>query len=227
MSEKLNKKDFIEIDFTGRLTESGDIFDSTIESDLKKSNLNLSAKPYVLSIGSEMIVRGVDEFLEGKEIGKEYEITLEPEKAFGKRNPKLVQMIPTKIFIQQRLNPVPGAMFNMDGRLARIISVSGGRTMTDFNNPLAGKNVTYKIKINKKVDARIDQVKSVLDFFLKRDFPFEVKEKEKKLIITADKQIGEFLKIFSDKFREILDLDLEVEFNEVKSKKNVVEKNSG
>ena len=45
-----------------------------------------------------------------------------------------------KIFIQQKINPIPGVMFNFDGRIAKVLTVSGGRVMIDFNNPIAGKN---------------------------------------------------------------------------------------
>jgi len=87
-----------------------------------------------------MFLKGVDDFLIGKEIGK-YIIELSPEKAFGNRESKLVQMIPMKIFHQHKINPVPGTLFNFDNKVAKILTVSGGRVMVDFNNPLAGKDI--------------------------------------------------------------------------------------
>ena len=52
-----------------------------------------------------MFLKGVDDFLIGKEIGK-YTIELTPEKAFGNRESKLVQMIPMKVFQQHKINPI-------------------------------------------------------------------------------------------------------------------------
>ncbi|MEK6883990.1 MAG: FKBP-type peptidyl-prolyl cis-trans isomerase, partial [Nanoarchaeota archaeon] len=97
---QVNKKDFIEIEFTGR-TKEGEIFDSNIEKDLKKAELNIPVRPLVICVGERMFLESVDDFLIGKEIGKEYEITLTPEKAFGIRDSKLVKMIPIKAFLDQ------------------------------------------------------------------------------------------------------------------------------
>ena len=72
----LQKKDFIEIEFTGR-EKGGDIFDSNIKEDLKKANLNTEAKPFVFCLGENMFLQALDEHLIGKDLGK-YEIELEP-----------------------------------------------------------------------------------------------------------------------------------------------------
>jgi FKBP-type peptidyl-prolyl cis-trans isomerase 2 len=216
----LKQKDFIEIEFTGRVKD-GDIFDSNRKEDLAKIDSRLDAKgvkPFIFSLGQKMFLEGIDEFLIGKEFkpGIEYEIPLAPEKAFGKRNPELIKTIPLKVFKAQNLNPVPGGSFNFDGQIGRVISVSGGRIMTDFNNPVAGKDVTYKVKILKKIDDKNHQVASLLDFFFRKDFKFEIKEKEKRLIIDMGEELAKqpgfdkFVELFKDKFKEILGLDMEI-----------------
>ena len=154
-----------------------------------------------------MFLKGIDDFLIGKDI-KEYKIELLNEKAFGNRDSKLVQMIPMKIFKEQKVNPVPGAMFNFDGKIAKVLTVSGGRIMVDFNHPLAGKTVIYNIKVLRKVDDLNEKAKTLIDFFTKKYFKFEIKDKT--ITIHADKQFSQFLILFKDKFKEILDLDLEV-----------------
>ena len=104
------KHDFVELEFTGRL-KSGEIFDSNIKEDLEKLHLNhehpVETKPFVLCLGEQMFLKSIEDFLIGKEIG-EYEIQLSPEKAFGKRNPKLMTMVPMKVFREQKINPIPG-----------------------------------------------------------------------------------------------------------------------
>ena len=202
----LKKRDFIEIEFTGKIKE-GNVFDSNIKNDIQKAKLNLDAKPFVFCLGEGMFLKGVDDFLVGKEIGK-YEIELKPEDAFGNRNTKFIQVVPIKIFHQQKTNPVPGTLFNFDGRVAKILSVSGGRVIVDFNHPLAGKTIIYNVDISRKIDDMNEKTKAMIDFFTKKDFKFSVENK--KLVIEADSQFGEFLKLFKDKFKEILDLDLEI-----------------
>ena len=203
---EFKKKDFIEIEFTGKIKD-GEIFDSNVKKDLEKTDLNIKPKPLIFCLGEGMFLQGIDDFLIGKDI-KEYKIELLPEKAFGDRDSKLVQMIPMKIFKEQKINPIPGAMFNFDGKIAKILTVSGGRIMVDFNNPLAGKTVVYDIKILRKIDDLNEKAKALSEFFTKKDFKLEIKDK--KLTIYADKQFSQFLILFKDKFKEILDLELEV-----------------
>ena len=171
----LKKKDFIEIEFTGRIKE-GEIFDSNIKTDLKKvsQNSKTKSKPFIFSLGEGMFLKGVDDFLIGKDIG-EYEIELPPEKAFGMRNTEFIKIIPPKIFNEHKINPIQGATFNFDGRIAKILTVSGGRIITDFNHPLAGKTVVYKIKILRKIDDLNEKIKSFVNFLFHKDLKFEIK----------------------------------------------------
>jgi len=214
----LQKNDFIEIEFTGKIKD-GEIFDSNIKEDIDKAQLKTKPEPFIFSLGQGMFLKGVDDFLIGKEIGK-YDIELNPEDAFGKRDSKLVQIIPMKIFHGQKINPFPGAVFNFDGRIAKIISVSGGRVMTDFNHPIAGKNILYKINVKRKIEDLNEKVKYFIEFLFKQNFDFEVKDTQKgtskKLIIKTPKQFTQFVEMFKDKFKEIFDLDLEAQ--EIKKK---------
>jgi FKBP-type peptidyl-prolyl cis-trans isomerase 2 len=212
----LKKKDFIEIEFTGKVKD-GEIFDSNIKEDLEKINPQAKPKNFVYALGEDMFLKGIDDFLIGKEVGK-YSIELQPENAFGNRDSKFVQMVPMKVFREQKINPISGAVFNFDGRVAKILTVSGGRVMVDFNNPLAGKVVVYDINILKKVDDLNEKAKALIDFFTKKDFKFEIKDK--KLTIHADKQFSQFLNLFKDKFKEILDLDIETKEIEEAPKKS-------
>jgi FKBP-type peptidyl-prolyl cis-trans isomerase 2 len=214
------KNDFIEIEFTGRIKD-GEIFDSNISEELKKLNSNQKTKPFTFCLGQDMFLKGVEEFLIGKDLGK-YEIDLKPEKAFGLRNPSMVQMIPLKIFIEHKINPVPGTVLNFDNKLGKVLTVSGGRIMVDFNNPLAGKEVVYKINVLRKVEDINEKINALNDFLFRKEFKFEIKDK--KLILNVDKGFNNFVELFRDKFKEMLELELEVkEVESVKNKSEIKE----
>lgn len=223
----LKQKDFIEIEFTGK-TKEGNVFDSNIKEDLKKlhegHNHEIETKPLIFALGEGMFLKAIDEFLVGKpETPAEYEIELAPEKAFGMRNAQFVQMIPLKAFKGSDAMPMPGMVFNFDGRMAKILAVSGGRVMVDFNNPLAGKVVIYKIKVLRKVDDLNEKVKSLVSFLFRREINFEIKDK--KLMLAVEKPLVEFVKLFEDKFKDLFDLKIEVkEIEEKKTEKNPEEK---
>jgi FKBP-type peptidyl-prolyl cis-trans isomerase 2 len=209
----LNKKDFIEIDFTGRI-KNGGVFDSNLPEELKKLNPNFSpeqVKPFIFALGQDMFLKGIDNFLIGKNIDNfpsEFNIELSPEEAFGKRNSKLVQLIPIKVFHQQKLNPIPGVPFNFDGRIGKVLSVSGGRVIVDFNNPLAGKDVIYNIKVRRKIEDLNEKIKSFIEFLFRKEFTFKIEEN--KLIIESDSTMKTIIELFKDKFKEIFGLELEV-----------------
>ncbi len=216
----LQKKDFIEIEFTARV-KGGEIFDSNIKEDLEKVHEDhdhpIDAEPFIFCLGEGMFLPGIEDFLIGKEIG-EYQIELPPEKAFGKRNLNLIQRIPLKVFREQKLNPIPGFIFNFDGRIGRVLASSGGRVIVDFNNPIAGKDVVYKVKVLRKLDDINEKSKALIKFLFRDDLRFEIKGKE--IIIEVGKPLVEFVNLFKDKFKEMLDLELEVKEVSKKEEKN-------
>jgi len=214
----LEKKDFIEIEFTGKVKD-GEIFDSNIKEDLKElhsgHNHEIESTPFIFCLGENMFMKGVDEFLIGKDIGN-YEISLPPEKAFGKRDPKLIRMVPIKEFSKNNLNPIPGSAFNFDGKIAKVLTVSSGRVIVDFNHPISGKNVEYKIKVLRNINDLNEKIKALNEFFFRTDFEFTTEEN--KLTLHVPKNTEQFVKIFKEKYKEILNLELEVKEIEKKSK---------
>ncbi len=205
----LKKGDFIEIEFTGRIKDNNEVFDTNIEKDAKEANLDIKEfKPFVLSVGHQMLPSGFDADLIGKEAGKDYVVEIAPEDAFGKRDKAMIRMIPTKLFLEQRINPERGMQLALDGRLVKILSNSGGRTLVDFNNPLAGKDVVYSYKILKTVDKMEDKVNALQEFLFRKKFDFKIVDK--KVIFEVEKGMSQYIEMFAPKFKEILGTDIEV-----------------
>lgn len=209
------KHDFLEIEFVGKVKD-GKIFDSNIKEELEKADIKGHSKAFIFPLGEEMFVKGVDEYLIGKEVGK-YDIELQPEDAFGKRDPKLIQMIKLKQFAQTGINPIPGAMFNFDGKIAKVLTVSGGRVMVDFNNPIAGKVVEYSVNVKKIVTDINEKVNAMNDFFFRQKLDFEIKDN--KIDLKVPKGMKQFVEMFKDKYKEIVGLDVEATEVEKPAKK--------
>ena len=89
----LQKGDFIELEFTGK-TKDGEVFDSNIKSDIENAQLQQVAKPFIYAIDEGMFLKGIDEFLIGKDVG-EYDLELTPEKVtlYPKKNPRMVWLM--------------------------------------------------------------------------------------------------------------------------------------
>ncbi len=203
---KIQKNDFIEIEFTGK--SNNQIFDTTNPKEAEILGADpKNIKPIIISVGNEMLVKGFDESLIDKELNKEYTIQIKPEKAFGKRDPKLIKTCSINPFRQQNMNPYPGMVLNLDNQIAKVISVSGGRVMMDFNNPLAGKEVEYIFKINKKITDINEKINALQEFFFKQKFDFEIKDNK---IIFKDEKLQPLIQTFAPKFKEILNLETEI-----------------
>ena len=174
----LKENDFIEIDYVARIKDNG-IFDLTIEDIAKKNNIfnkDFKYKPVIICLGKGDILKGLDKKIIGKNIGK-YNIELTPEEGFGKKDGKLIKLVPTKEFTKQNVRPIPGIQLNLDGFIGKIISVTGGRTLVDFNNPLAGKNLEYEIDIKRTITDKKEQLKGFLDILFKES-KVEIKDDE-------------------------------------------------
>tara|TARA_Y100000310_G_C20697461_1_gene826693 strand:- start:835 stop:1497 length:663 start_codon:yes stop_codon:yes gene_type:complete len=211
---KTQKNDFIEIEFTGK--SNNEVFDTTNKQEAKKIGIQADVKPIIVSIGNEMILKGLDELLSDKEIGKKYSIKIAPEKAFGKRNPQLIKTIPMKVFKEKNMQPMPGMVFQMDNYMVRILSVSGGRVTADFNNPLAGKEVEYDFKILRKIDEDKEKINALQDFFFRQRFDFNIKDKK---VIFNEEKLMPLLQMFNDKFKDLTGFSFEIEVKEKEGKK--------
>ena len=152
----IKQHDFVEIEYTGTIKEDNIIFDT-----------NANYSPAIICIGDHNILKSLDEKMIGKEAGKEYIFDLSPEEAFGKKDAKLIQMVPSNKFRQQKIQPVPGLRLNIDGMFGIVRTVSGGRCYVDFNHPLAGKEIVYKVKINRIVEDSKEKLNSLLKLNLR------------------------------------------------------------
>ncbi len=232
MTENVKKGDFIEIDYDGKLAD-GTIFDSTDEKKINHEKDEVHEKndghehgPAIICIGEHQVLAGLDHFLDGKEIGKQYSITLKPEEAFGKKDAKLIKLVPLDDFHRQKIEPQPGLTVSFDQELGTVMRVSGGRVMVNFNHPLAGRDVIYEVKINKKIEDKALQLQSYLKFAISLpgiESKVENDKAEITLPITFPAQVQEE---FAKKLKEIIqvaDVSFKVKTPEAKTKKETEE----
>ena len=188
----MQEGDFIEIDYVGRIKDTGEIFDLTDEKLAKEKgiyNEKIKYKPAKIIVGEKFVIEGLDEILKEMKVGEERTVTIPPEKGFGNRDPKLVKVISESELRKQKIVPVPGMILDFGNMKARIQSVNSGRVRVDFNNPLAGRDLEYKIKINRKIDDKEEKAKIIAAFFGGEGL--KTKIDENKVIVEEEKQIPE------------------------------------
>jgi FKBP-type peptidyl-prolyl cis-trans isomerase 2 len=158
--------DFIRLEYTGKVQETGNVFDTTDENVAEEAGIKLDNKTYgaiPIVVGGGHVLKGLDEALIGMEEGEEKKVEITPEEGFGLRDPKLLQLIPMGEFKKQGMRPEVGMAITSDGTTGIIRSVSGGRVRVDFNHELAGKNLEYDIKVIKEIEDDVDKVKSMIE----------------------------------------------------------------
>ena len=206
----LKEGDFVKLEYEG-YDEDGKIFDST-KGEIAKT-LRGKEGPIVMILGKDKMIQGLQDAIFKMKKGEENEITLDPKDAFGVRKKELVKVLPESEFRKQNLDPQPGLQIQMDtsfGRLMGIIkSITSGRVMVDFNHPLAGKKVRYKIKLVDVLTELKDKVSSVIDR-MGFDADFELKNENLTLKIKKDKDYEQkknmlvsMIKVFIPEIKEI------------------------
>jgi FKBP-type peptidyl-prolyl cis-trans isomerase 2 len=158
--------DFIRLEYTGKVQETGNVFDTTDENVAEEASIKLDSKSYgaiPIIVGGGHVLKGLDEALIGMEEGEEKTVDITPEEGFGLRDPKLLQLIPMGEFKKQGMKPEVGMAITSDGVTGIIRSVSGGRVRVDFNHELAGKNLVYNIRVVKEIEDDVDKVKSMIE----------------------------------------------------------------
>ena len=217
MSETVKNGDFVEIEYVGKLKEPEVVFDTNIEEIAKKENIfddKMTYGPIAICIGQGQILKGLDASLEGLEIGKEHELLLPPEKAFGHKDGKLMKLVPTMTFKKQGIAPVVGLQVNIDGAVGTIRTVTGGRTVVDFNHPFAGKEVIYRVNIKRKLTDQKEKVMALVELALnqKKD-SIVIDIKEGKATISVQKEFpDELLDMLKQRITTIMADIKEVEF---------------
>ncbi|MDD5087004.1 MAG: peptidylprolyl isomerase [Candidatus Nanoarchaeia archaeon] len=213
----INKKDFVEIEYTGKVKDPDVVFDTTDEKKAKESDLydkNATYGPIIVCIGENQVIKGLDKSLEGKQTGKNYTVLVEPEDGFGKKDAKLIDLIATNKFIKQNIQPMPGLQVNMDGRIGTIKTVSGGRTLVDFNHPLSGKQLEYEFKINRIVDDDREKVKAIMDMSLNlKETEVEIKDKKAEIKMKIKQDLPKpVLDVIKNKITELVPSVKQVDF---------------
>ena len=169
MTETIKEHDFIDLNYTGKLTD-GTVFDTTIEAVAKENGFNnekANFAPAVICVGEKQILPGLDAQLVDKEIGKDHDVKLSAEEAFGKRDVKKMRIMPISAFKEHNMQPQPGMQIDADGKVGTVSRVSGGRVIVNFNHPLAGKKVSYSYKINRVVLDTSEKIKAFLNTTMK------------------------------------------------------------
>jgi FKBP-type peptidyl-prolyl cis-trans isomerase 2 len=112
---------------------------------------NFDGQPIRIVAGRGDVPPGVDAALPGLRPGQEKVLTLAPEQAFGAYDAKRVETTPLSELgdVGRGLKAGQKIFGFRDGKpeTALVRSVENGSAVLDFNPPLAGKTVVYRLRV--------------------------------------------------------------------------------
>lgn len=122
------------------LTVDGAVVDSTEGKD-----------PFHYIHGRRQVIAGLERQLQGLHVGDSKELTVAPEEGYGAADPAAVVEVP-KTQLPPDAQPTVGMVLrglNPDGQSFRatVKEVKDQTVTLDLNHPLAGKTLTFKIKV--------------------------------------------------------------------------------
>lgn len=112
--------------------------------------------------GAQNIIPGLESALEGKAVGDNFEVTLQPSEAYGEFDEELVQQVPLAAF--EGVEQIePGMQFEArspEGATQVVIvqEVTDDGVVVNGNHPLAGQVLHFDVTVEEVRDATEEEV---------------------------------------------------------------------
>ena len=189
----IKKSDFIIVDYTGKVKETGEVFDTTSEETAKESKLYKEGdiyEPRLVVVGEGWLLKALDDALLTFKLNKKESVEIPPENAFGPRDSEKVKLVPLRRLIARGINPQMGAQIEYDKKLATVRTMGSGRVTLDFNPPLAGKTLVYEVTVQKQLKTNEEKVAALIHRRIPaveaEKFDFKVGEEDVTLNMPAE-----------------------------------------
>jgi peptidylprolyl isomerase len=188
------KGSLILVDYTAKVKDSEDVFDTTIEEDAKKYSIhesNVKYQPKLVSIGevSYPVLKGLDEALAKTSVGDKLTVEVTPDKGFGERDSGKVRMIPLRKLGEDAEKVSVGDTIEVDNKRGTIRFIGSGRVQIDYNHRYAGKTILFDVNVLKSLDSPNDKVDGILKNRLPVEdtkIAFDLKDKEVSVTVPEE-----------------------------------------
>ncbi|WP_226010138.1 FKBP-type peptidyl-prolyl cis-trans isomerase [Halomicrobium salinisoli] len=184
----LQQGDFVEIDYTARTVDEGDLVDTTDAEVAEEEGVGEDQEfgPRTIVLGQGHLFEAVEEDIYGGEPGDTGDVVVAAAEAFGEYDESEVRTVSKdKIPEDDRY---PGAHVDVDGEHGHLETIIGGRARVDFNHPLAGEDIEYEYEILSEVDDREEQAQGLISMMLdmELDVWFETETVEEEQMVEPD-----------------------------------------
>ncbi|HPJ96358.1 MAG TPA: peptidylprolyl isomerase [Syntrophales bacterium] len=136
---QVKKGSRVKILYTGKLKD-GSVFET-----------NIGEAPLEFTVGKGKVIRGFENAVMGMKVGETKTVIIKPADAYGPKDQALIWVVPQpEVPAETTLETETEVAFtcedgtDVDGRITKI---EDGQITIDGNHPLAGRNLTFEIKI--------------------------------------------------------------------------------
>jgi FKBP-type peptidyl-prolyl cis-trans isomerase SlyD len=162
----LQDGDFVELAYTARTVESGDLVDTTDKEIAEEEGVDTEGQefsPRTLVLGEGHLFPAVESDIVGREVGETGSVVVPAGEAFGEYQEDQVRTVSAEKIPED--DRYPGAHVDVDGQHGHVETIIGGRARVDFNHPLAGQDVEYEYEILDTVDDPVERARGLLKTF--------------------------------------------------------------
>jgi len=129
------KSSLILVDYTAKVKDTNEVFETTIEEDAKKHSLldpNIKYQPKLVSVGESWVIKGLDDALAEANVGDKKTVEVTPEKGFGTRDSGKVRMIPLRKLGEDAEKVSVGDTIEIDNKKGIIRFIGSGRVLKNY-----------------------------------------------------------------------------------------------
>ena len=126
----------------------------------EKLDSSIGAEPLAYLHGAGNIIAGLEDALNGKTAGDKFNVTIEPENAYGEKQAEMIQIVPKSMF--DGMDVEEGMQFQAEVSngpgIITVVQIDGDEITIDGNHPLAGEALTFDVEVLHVRSATEDEV---------------------------------------------------------------------
>ncbi len=130
----VKKGDHVFVHYTGTL-DNGTVFDSSV-----------GREPLDFDAGAGRMISGFDAAVIGMKVGEEKTVRISAKDAYGEADERNIIEVPIQ---SVPAGVKPGDTLNDGRQPVKVMNVTNSAVIIDANHPLAGKDLTFRIKMVK------------------------------------------------------------------------------
>ncbi len=120
--------------------ENGEVFDSSYDR----------GTPIEFTVGAAQMIPGFESNVVGMLVGEKKNFTINPDQAYGERDPNAIKEVPRATFPEGYPVAVGEMVQGEAGGQpvrATVVSLQEDTVTLDFNHPMAGKTLTFDVEV--------------------------------------------------------------------------------